>query len=77
MVINKLIIDFQNEVVKVNGKKVKKPVIVNVPVDDCFQKRFLFNNNTYFANPIPREMLPEISITLKNSGSLGVSDNGT
>lgn len=77
MVINKLIIDFQNEVVKVNGKKVKKPVIVNVPVDDCFQKRFLFNNNAYFANPSPREMLPEISITLKNSGSLGVSDNGT
>lgn len=60
--INQIEIDFEKEVLVINGKEVKKTIIVSMPFDGEWQRRKIFN---FKKGCCRKEKLPEISITLE------------
>lgn len=60
--INQIQIDFEKEILVINGKEVKEPVIVSMPLDGEWQRRKIFN---FKKGCCGKEKLPEISITLE------------
>ncbi|MDE7423915.1 MAG: hypothetical protein K2N51_09510 [Lachnospiraceae bacterium] len=60
--INQIEIDFEKEILVINGKEVKEPVIVSMPLDSEWQRRKIFNLKKGCCR---KEKLPEISITLE------------
>lgn len=64
--INHIQIDFEKEVLVINGKEVKEPVIVSMPFDGKWQRRKILN---FKKGCCGKERLPEISIKIENTGS--------
>lgn len=60
--INQIEIDFEKEMLVINGKEVKKPIIVSMPFDGKWQRKKIFN---FKKGCCGKEKLPEISITLE------------
>lgn len=65
-IIKHIQIDFEKEILIINGKEVKEPVIVALPYRGEWERKKLFHSKGYCKNG----SLPEISISIKNSGKL-------
>lgn len=64
--IKQIQIDFEKEILIINEKEVKEPVIIALPYDAQWVRRKIFHSGGNYKNG----SLPEISILIKNSDKL-------
>lgn len=68
--IKQLQIDFEKEILIINGKEVEEPVIVALPYKGEWKRRKVFRPEGHCKHG----SLPEISITIKNPDKLKISE---
>lgn len=65
-IIKQIEIDFEKEVLIINGKEVKEPVIIALPYEQQWVRKKIFHSGKHCKSG----SLPEISISIKNSDKL-------